>query len=75
MKKDSVTIKMKVSSCHECVYHDTVRTYGAGFAQDWLCKKSPTEKGFRVVAGYVESDWPKIPEWCPFRIKNPLGLY
>lgn len=70
-----------ISNCtKQCPYVRTVRTKGAGYAEDYLCSKAEKKDGkLRMIAGYVEwdSDLPKegeFPEWCPLQEAEP-GMY
>lgn len=81
-----MTRYLKIENCSECPHRQMEPTYGAGFAVDWLCARTPRPSkqephpnapGARLIAGYIEypSEEPeKIPKWCPLptsRYRSP----
>lgn len=63
----TVSVTVPVGRCDECPYHYTRPTDGAGYAEDYFCRKANKE-----IAHYIEweSEIPTVPEWCPFREKE-----
>ena len=72
------SVTLKIECCTECPHCKTGRTFGAGCADDFFCKKkkdSTADHGYKVIVGYVEwpSEMPKkgqIPTWCPLKKKG-----
>lgn len=65
----SVLVAIPVGRCDECPYHTTKATPGAGFADDYYCKKTG-----KIITTYVEwdSEIPPVPDWCPYREKEVI---
>lgn len=74
------SVTLEIINCMQCPYHDVLRTPGADYAMDYVCKRSvllESEHGFREIVGYVE--WPSqepqdhaIPDWCPLAVPESL---
>lgn len=64
------TIQFKIESCKECPFFEERRLYTSDSFEnvfDWFCTKYEVKK----IAGYVEwRDKPRIPDWCPIKVKE-----
>jgi len=67
-------IKIDIKNCSECPHFESERVYTADSFEmpfEWKCVKADN----RVIAGYVEwHDKVKIPDWCPCKTTNKVGL-
>lgn len=56
-----------IGRCDDCPFVEVSRTLGAGYAHDYLCRKTQ-----KTIVSYVEydSEIPPVPQWCPFKIKE-----
>lgn len=63
-------IQIEIEKCNKCPFYYTERTITADSfenAFDYYCGVNK-----KKIAEYVERDkeLPKVPEWCPYRIKE-----
>lgn len=63
-------IRLKINTCIECPFCKRSKVYTGDSFEDveqWVCQK----KGKKIV-GYLETfdKLPKIPEWCPIKVKK-----
>ena len=64
-----VQILIEISSCRDCPFFEIKREYstdGWDRVSDWHCKKKD-----KAISNCV--DWhetPKVPEWCPVKVKE-----
>lgn len=71
-KPTTIVLKYELENCSKCPLVHTVRTMGAGYAEDYHC----SALGDKKIIGYVEwdSQLPPVPGWCPHRIEKIYGL-
>jgi hypothetical protein len=69
--REKVTIEIK--SCDACSFLSVERVYTSDSWDNickWICRKTKRKKN--EICGYLDwmDDDPKIPKWCPLRVKN-----